>query len=66
MVELEMRDGWVYVRATKVLLVLSREEFIAALKRGKAVRRRQTLTDRLAQVVEKAEHSTGSGDIIDR
>jgi hypothetical protein len=58
MVELEMHDGWVYVTANKCLLVLSREEFIAALKRGKRHRRHQALAAWLAQHGENAERST--------
>ncbi|MDQ3830549.1 MAG: hypothetical protein M3361_14850 [Candidatus Tectomicrobia bacterium] len=58
MVEFEMRDGWVYVTANKCLLVLSRKEFIASLKRGKAVRRQQALAARIAPAGANAERST--------
>ena len=47
MVDMEIREGWVLVQAPKCLLVLSREEFTAALKRGKAWRRSQAMAARL-------------------
>ena len=47
MVDLEIREGWVLVQAPKCLLVLSREKFIAALKRGKPWRRSQAMAARL-------------------
>jgi hypothetical protein len=39
-------DGQVVIQATKYRLVMSREAFIEALKRGKAFRRRQALQAR--------------------
>lgn len=46
MVPIEMHNGWVLIHAPKALLVLSRAEFIQALRRGKQWRRRQALQGR--------------------
>jgi hypothetical protein len=41
MVAMEVRDGWYIVTLPKCVLVLTREEFIQALRRGKWWRRRE-------------------------
>jgi hypothetical protein len=38
--------GWVIIEIPKATVVLSREQFIAALKRGKAWKRHETLARR--------------------
>ena len=38
---IEIRDGWVLIPAPKMLVVLSKAEFIRALRRGKQWRRRE-------------------------
>ena len=43
MIPIEIRDGWVLLHAPKCLLVLSRQQFMEALKRGKAYCRRRVL-----------------------
>lgn len=40
-------EGWVLLDIPKALLVLSREEFITALRRGKAWKRREALAARI-------------------
>jgi hypothetical protein len=60
MVDIEIRGNWVEIRANKCLLVLTKAEFIASLKRGKAWRRRQALAARLVQAGEDAGISTRS------
>jgi hypothetical protein len=47
MIEIELKDGRYVVRGPKLFLVLTREQFIAALKRGKAYQRQQALAQRL-------------------
>jgi hypothetical protein len=42
----EIREGWVLIQAPKALVVLSKEEFIRALRRGKQWRRRQAMQAR--------------------
>jgi hypothetical protein len=41
MIEIHIEQGQVIIQAPKCLLVLTKAEFIAALKRGKAFRRRE-------------------------
>jgi hypothetical protein len=48
MIELAIRDGWVLVHPGTCVLVLSKGEFIRALKRGKSWRRADALAQRLA------------------
>ena len=43
-----MEDGQVLVKGPKCLIILTKLEFIQALKRGKAYRRRQALQARMA------------------
>jgi hypothetical protein len=43
----EIRDGWVLIPVPKALLVLSKDEFIRGLRRGKQWRRRQALRARV-------------------
>jgi len=42
-------DGWFLLQAPKCLLVLTRQQFIDALRRGKAWRRHAALTQRLEE-----------------
>jgi hypothetical protein len=46
MIPIEIRDSWVVIHAPQFLLVLSREQFIEALKHGNAWRRWQALEAR--------------------
>jgi hypothetical protein len=46
MIELEVRDGWYIVRLPKCVLVLTRQQFIEALRRGKWWRRQQAMAAR--------------------
>jgi hypothetical protein len=55
MIEIRMVDGWVMLRATKVMLVLSRAEFIQALRRGKSWRRAEAMAARIAKPDERKE-----------
>jgi hypothetical protein len=43
---IEIRDGWVLIPVPKALLVLSKDEFIGALRRGKRWRWRQAMRAR--------------------
>jgi hypothetical protein len=45
----ETAEGWVLIDIPKALVVLTRREFIAGLKRGKAWKRRQALKVRQAE-----------------
>jgi hypothetical protein len=45
--DLTVKDGQVIVTLPKVLLVMTKQHFIEALKRGKAVRRREAFVKRL-------------------
>jgi hypothetical protein len=44
----EIRDGWVLMPMPKALLVLSKDEFVRALRRGKQWRRRQAMRARVS------------------
>jgi hypothetical protein len=47
-VDIVMENGQVLVKGPKCLIVLTKAQFVEALKKGKAYRRRQALQDRLA------------------
>jgi hypothetical protein len=46
MIEIEVQDGMYVVRAPQLLLVLTKAQFMAALQRGNAYRRREALNKR--------------------
>jgi len=46
MIEIQIIDGQVIVTLPKAVLVLTRQEFIQALRRGKAWRRQQAMAQR--------------------
>jgi hypothetical protein len=52
-VEITMKDGQVIVTLPKCVLVMTKAEFIEALKRGKVFRRREALHARLAHATRK-------------
>jgi hypothetical protein len=58
-VEIEFAESGklVLIRNPKLLLVLSREQFTTALRKGKAYRRRQTMATRHTQA-----HNAGDSD----
>jgi hypothetical protein len=45
-IEIQVQDGWYVVKLPKCTLMLTREQFIDALKGGKEWRRRQALQPR--------------------
>ncbi len=47
--EILFKDGQVIIPLPKAVLVLSREQFVEALRAGKRYRRRQAMADRLRQ-----------------
>jgi hypothetical protein len=47
-IEVTVKDGWYVITASKMTLVLSRRQFIEALKAGKAWRRRESFKARTA------------------
>jgi hypothetical protein len=47
--QITMKDGQVIVSLPKAVLVLTRAEFIEALRRGKQYRRREAMQGRLAE-----------------
>jgi hypothetical protein len=46
MITIELHQGWYVVTLPKCVLVLSKDEFIQALRRGKRWRRREALRAR--------------------
>ncbi len=58
--EIVFQDGQVIIALPKVILVLTREQFIAALRRGKAYRRREALAARKTPKAS-TERRQGSG-----
>jgi hypothetical protein len=48
MIEIEVRDGWYIVKGPKMVLLLTRDELIRSLRRGRWWKRRQALQNRLA------------------
>ena len=61
MIPIEIRNGWILIHAPKALMVLTQEEFIEALKRGKAWRRCQALDQRQAAKHGGAPHGSDHG-----
>jgi hypothetical protein len=59
MIEIEVKDGSYIVKAPKCVLVLTKAQFIEALQRGKAYRRVQQRSARLAP---SDEHNRGDRD----
>ena len=53
-----MENGEVLVNGQKCLIILTKNEFIQALKRGKAYRRAQAMQARLAAAAETAVAET--------
>ena len=51
-----MRDGFIEVRFHKLLLVLTKDEYLRALRRGQTVRRNRST----ARELRRVEESTGS------
>jgi hypothetical protein len=47
MIEIECRDGWWIIKAPKMRLVLTKAQFIEALRRGRQYRRREQQQARL-------------------
>jgi hypothetical protein len=56
-----MEDGQVLVKGPKCLIVLTKAQFIEALKRGKAYRRQQSMQGRLAQLAQNQRSPMGEG-----
>ena len=61
--EIVFQDGEVIVHLPKCVLVMSRQQFIEALKRGKAYRRRQAMQ---ARQQDTASAGTVPGDVRGR
>ena len=60
MIDIKVVDGWYVITAPKTTLVMSREIFIACLRRGRWWKRRQALQARLAAVTDRTkEESSG-------
>ena len=49
MIDIKVKDGLYIITAPKTTLVLTREQFIAALKRGKAWLRAEAMAARASQ-----------------
>jgi hypothetical protein len=60
--EILFQDGQVIIPLPKAVLVMSRAEFMASLKRGKAWRRRAALKARFEQVSEVIDLPAGPSD----
>jgi hypothetical protein len=56
-----MEDGQVLVKGPKCLIVLTKSEFIQALKRGKAYRRREAMAQRLTTSAQEQRSASGEG-----
>jgi hypothetical protein len=52
-IEIQAQDGWYIVHTPKSLLVMTKAEFIQALRRGKWWKRRQALDQRQAQALDE-------------
>ena len=61
MIGVEVRDGEYVITLPKMTLVLRRFEFLAALRRGKSLRRREALTRCLASAAEVAAERRARG-----
>jgi hypothetical protein len=58
MIDIKLMNGWYIVTAPKTTLVLSRQQFIEALRRGKWWKRREALQTRVAKAQEeRCQHS---------
>lgn len=53
MIDIQLIDGWYVVRASKCTLVMTKSEFIQALRRGKWWKRQQSFQARTAQAREE-------------
>jgi hypothetical protein len=53
MPDIEFVDNQVLIRIPKALLVLTKQEFLQALKRGKAYRRREQRAKRMANAAQE-------------
>jgi hypothetical protein len=51
-------DGQVIIQIPKAILVLTRQQFIEALKRGKRYRRHETLAKRLQAAAQPPERES--------
>jgi hypothetical protein len=59
-VEVNIQDGQVILTGIKMTLTLSKEEFIAALQRGKSYTRQQAMQARLTRLAENQRTSRGA------
>jgi hypothetical protein len=57
MIDIKLIDGWYVVTAPKCTLVLTKAQFIEALRRGRWWRRRQALRARLAPVTNRDDEA---------
>jgi hypothetical protein len=61
MIEIKLIDGWYMVTTSRCTMVLSRSDFIMALKRGRWWKRRQAFQARLAAVTDRTKEEESSG-----
>ena len=59
--DISIEGGQVVIKATKCLIALTKAEFLQALKRGKAFRRREQMAQRLARLPQEPRSVTGEG-----
>jgi hypothetical protein len=57
MVDIKVIDGWYVIQGHKLLLVLTKQEFIHCLRRGRWWQRQQGLQARLAAAADREEET---------
>jgi hypothetical protein len=55
MIDIRVVDGWYIIRGPKMVLVLTKQEFIQCLRRGRWWQRQQGLQARLAAITERTQ-----------